>query len=591
MGTSDRDAEIRPVTGADVLLFFCVATPVLLVPLWMWQPLRAAATLFTPLAALPALAAALHGGTADGLLIAPLFTGLTYAVDPTGRAFLLLTALLWTAGAVYALAYIRHDSDRPVFFGFLLLAMAGNLGLTIAGDALSFYLHFALMTFAAYGLVVHDRTAEAVRAGRVYIAMAVLGEAALLAALMMLGHAGDTLRFASMPEAYIDLPNAGTIALLFAIGFAVKAGLAPLHLWLPLAHPVAPTPASALLSGAMIKAGLLGWLRFLPLGSAEMSGLGGAFIVVGVAGALVAAALAMTQPVAKTVLAYSSVSQMGYMAVAVGAALLVPEAAAVLVLAATLYALHHGLAKAALFLAVGVAPSGIGAKRRRWTLAVSAVPALALAGAPLTSGALAKGALTGGIINLPAPWPGALDTLLAVAAVGTTLVMARFLAVLRAPHEPHGARFALFGPWLALVAASAAAAFWLPLAARPPAGYELPGPLYGIGKSIWPVAIGVLLGAAVWHFRARLAYLHRVRVPAGDVVIAVEWLMTRLYLTRRPGVRRAREHVLSAGHRVGGALAGLVGRLAAREGALTSGAALGVLLSILSLLLVVALAI
>jgi hydrogenase-4 component B len=362
------------------------------------------------------------------------------------------------------------------------------------------------------------------------------------------------------------------------------------HLWLPLAHPVAPTPASALLSGAMIKAGLLGWLRFLPLGSVEMTGLGRAFITFGAAGALVAALLAIAQTVPKVVLAYSSVSQMGYMAVAVGAALLVPEAAPVLVLAATLYALHHGLAKAALFLAVGVAPREIGAQRRRWTLVVAAIPALALAGAPLTSGALAKGALTGGVTNLPAPWPGALDTLLAVAAVGTTLVMARFLAVLRAPHEPHGSRVALFGPWLALVAASAAAAFWLPFATRPPTGYELPGPFYGIGKSIWPVAIGVLLGAAVWRFRARLAYLHRVRVPAGDLLVVIEWLMRRRP-TRRRGARLAHEHMLSAAHRVAGAFAGLVGRLAAREAALTSGSALGVLLSILTLLLVAALSI
>jgi hydrogenase-4 component B len=573
----------------QLLLFATVAAPALLTPLWLWQPLRRAAAFATPLAALPALALALVGAPDTAIAVPGIFTGITYALDGIGRAFLLLTALLWTAAAVYARAYIRDDADRPVFFGFLLLTMCGNIGVTVAADALAFYLHFALMTFAAYGLIVHDRTAAAVRAGRIYIVMAVAGEAALLAGLLLLGEQGETLRFAELAEAYPLLPRPGLVAGLFALGFAVKAGLAPLHLWLPLAHPVAPTPASALLSGAMIKAGLIGWLRLLPLGTVEMPALGATFVVAGLASALLAVALGVLQPLPKIVLAYSSISQMGYMAVAVGAALMLPQIAGAAVLAAAIYALHHGLAKAALFLAVGVAPASIHERRRRWVVLLSVVPALALAGAPLTSGALAKGVLKSGLAELPAAWSMTVDALLTLAAVGTTLLMARFLAVLRAPAEPHGSPLALFGSWLAVLSLSAAGAFWLPLAYAPPAGLDMPGPFYGVGTAFWPVALGALLAVAVWRFRARLAYLDRVRVPAGDLLVVLEGVKLRGRIGR-PRRLLAPLHAIAALSRsAGGAIAGLGGRIAARESALGSGPLLALFMAFIAVLMTLAL--
>ncbi|MFW5722846.1 MAG: proton-conducting transporter membrane subunit, partial [Desulfohalobiaceae bacterium] len=179
-----------------------------------------------------------------------------------GRLFLFATALLWSASG---LAFtIRPTSARSRFAFFFLLTMTGNFGLIVVQDAASFYSFFALMTYAAYGLVIHERTPEALKAGRVYLIMALAGEGAIIAALILAVSAGETNSLANAAAALGASPWKNLALGAAALGFGVKAGAFLLHFWLPLAHPVAPTPASAVLSGCMIKAGLLGWLHFFP---------------------------------------------------------------------------------------------------------------------------------------------------------------------------------------------------------------------------------------------------------------------------------------------------------------------------------------
>ncbi|NJN47745.1 MAG: hypothetical protein HC808_16135, partial [Candidatus Competibacteraceae bacterium] len=158
---------------------------------------------------------------------------------------------------------------------------AGNLGLVLAFDAVSFYLFFALMSFAAYGLIVHDGSAEARRAGRVYLTMAVIGEACLLSALLLIGSQAGNVDLRAWGPQLADAPTREWIIALILAGFAIKMGAVPLHIWLPLAHPCAPTPASAVLSGIIIKAGLVGWLRFLPIGDLAMPDWGTLCLAVG----------------------------------------------------------------------------------------------------------------------------------------------------------------------------------------------------------------------------------------------------------------------------------------------------------------------
>jgi formate hydrogenlyase subunit 3/multisubunit Na+/H+ antiporter MnhD subunit len=596
---------------ATLLLAIAVAWPVALASLWLVPAVRRVAAPLVASMALPALALAFMGDVALELRLPGVFTSMALGVDAVGRPFLLLTAALWSIVAVHALRYTRHDRRRRGFLGALLATGAGNIGLTVAVDALSFYLFFAVMTFAAYGLILHTRTEAALRAARIYIIMAVLGEALLLGGIFAIVAAAPDATFAQLPAAYAAVSRPDIVATLLLLGFGVKAGLLPLHLWLPLAHPVAPTPASALLSGAMIKAGVLGWLRFLPLGELPLPELGAATMTAGFVATLFAAGVGVTQTDAKTVLAYSSISQMGFLATGIGAALVVPDAAPLLMLAVAVYAIHHAFAKAALFLSVGLVP-GLGRGAPFWTLGL-AVPALALAGAPLTSGAMAKDALKRALGEVP--WPVSVDLLLAAAAVGTTLLMARFLVTFRtASHsarqqQTESARHdgsepaaevtpvhagqpspGLVLPWLTLLVLCGVAAFWLPYALAPLG--ELPlatAPAY-LAAALWPVALGAILYATTATLYRRYPALTIRRVPAGDIVALLE---RGAAAARRVAAPLAARSPAGAWSRLG-ERAGVGGRraidavAAVIEGA-PAGPALGAALCLLALLLFLAL--
>jgi len=245
---------------------------------------------------------------------------------------------------------------------------------------------------------------------------------------------------------------------LVTAGLAVAAGILasalPLHVWLPLAHPAAPTPSSAVLSGAMIKAGLLGWLRFLPLGGAFLSEWGLLFVGAGLLAALGGVMVGLTQRNLKTVLAYSSISQMGLMTAGVGLALLLPERVPEAVAAVAVTACHHGLTKGALFLGVGMIDAVPRSSRRRvWLHAGLSWCALALAGFPLTGGFLAKGLIKDVAVLLPPPWSDLVNLFLPLTAGGTALLMLHFLSLaIRSPGSGGGGRrslaFVACDPWM-----------------------------------------------------------------------------------------------------------------------------------------------
>ena len=323
--------------------------PLLVVTALVAGRMRPDALQLAPWAAVPALLVSLTS-SADALLEVPwLLLGARFGVDATGRVFLFFTAVLWGLSALYARGYLRDDPRKTEFAVFFLLAMSGNLGLIVALDAVTFFLFFALMSFASYGLVVHTRDPDALRAGRVYMVLVVLGEVMLFSVLVVLANGGTT----DLPVGGAAPPHA--VTLLVLLGFGIKAGALPLHVWLPLAHPAAPVPASAVLSGAMIKAGLIGWLRFLPLGQVALPEWGVACVLAGLAAAYYGVAVGLTQTNPKTVLAYSSISQMGLMTMAVGLGMAWPQVWPAALSAVLIYALHHALAKGALFLGVGMA--------------------------------------------------------------------------------------------------------------------------------------------------------------------------------------------------------------------------------------------
>ncbi|MGV1099300.1 complex I subunit 5 family protein [Thiovibrio sp. JS02] len=459
-----------------------------------------------PIGPLPAFLAALFLVPGDSLEIAWVFFGGSFGIDPLGRVFLLFTSLLWLVAGLYALFYFARDRRFDQFAGFFLLSQCGNLGLILAEDMLSFYLFYSLMSFAAYGLVVHCNDTEAKRAGRVYLTLAVLGEVLLFAALAMLADNAGTLKLAGPG----GTSGSDQVIVLLLISFGIKAGALPLHFWLPLAHPVAPAPASAVLSGAMLKAGLLGWLRFLPLAGGVMPEWGPILLGLGLFAAFAAVVVGVCQDEAKTVLAYSSISQMGLLTVGLGCGLLAPPAWSSALTVLAFASLHHALSKGALFLGAGVMarvrPRG---PARFLVFGGLLFPALSLAGLPLTAGALAKHGLAGLAAPLPAPWPVLLPPLLSGAAMGTALLMARFLALCRAGRATEeGGVLGLGLVWAGLL-------LLLPLLPWLWVGEQ--AGIFAL-HGLWPVAVGATIG---WGCRilAKKGWLRSwPRIPAGDIV-------------------------------------------------------------------------
>jgi hydrogenase-4 component B len=449
----------------------------------------------------------------------------------------------------------RHGA----FAALWLVTLAGSVGLVLAADVVSFYAFYATMTFAAYGLIVHDRTREVRRAGRAYVVLAVLGEALLLGGLVLaVGRTGATT-LTELAPALAGTANRTAIVGLLLVGFAVKAGIVPLHVWLPLAHPAAPVAASAVLSGVLIKAGLIGWLRLLPLGATTLAGWGTTLVVAGLVSALVGAALGIVQDRPKVVLAYSSVSQMGLIATIVGVGLVVPAAAPAAVAAAVTYAFHHGLAKGALFLGVGVHARTASRRGRRLAVAGTVLAGAALAGAPLTSGAIAKAATKGPVAALPAPWDARLLLALTLAAVGTTLVLARVVVLLVRAEPPTAAVGSTASPpapdrslvvgWLLLLAASTVATWsvpWQLLGAPAPGRPTIASTL----EASWPVVAGIAVTVVALRRRRRGTATTAAtpvatpvptpsRVPPGDLLVVAERVVARLGRTAGLGAAAA----------------------------------------------------
>jgi formate hydrogenlyase subunit 3/multisubunit Na+/H+ antiporter MnhD subunit len=381
---------------------------------------------------LPALLAVLTLPLGTVLPMPWLFLGTQLGLDATARVYLGFTAVLWLAAGVYtAFGERGARANAGRFDALFLLAMAGNLWLIVAQDLFSFYAGFAMMGLAAYGLVIHDGSASALRAGKVYLVMALLGEVTLFAGLVLLASETGT----TLPEPGTVTGLSGLTIALLLLGLGVKAGMVPLHLWLPLAHPAAPVPASAVLSGTMIKVALLGWLKFLPVGALALPGWGHGLALAGLATMTLALPVGIVQRDPKVILAYSSIAKMGFLMLLLGLTLVQPALAPVGVAGIALYAAQHGLAKGGLFLGVGMRKHAGAAGSVTQALVLGALVffALALAGAPFTSGAVTKYNLKPVLEAAEWTWLGAA---IAAGAVGTALLMARFIWVV-ARIEPH----------------------------------------------------------------------------------------------------------------------------------------------------------
>jgi formate hydrogenlyase subunit 3/multisubunit Na+/H+ antiporter MnhD subunit len=293
-----------------------------------------------------------------------LLEGMTFYVDPTAFIFALVTSLVWLLATIYSTSYMTHEHNRDRFFAFLILTLAVDLGVLLTGDLFSLFIFFELLGLFSWVLVIHTETPEAMNAGKKYLFMGVIGGLLLLFGIFLVFTNTGTLQLKPLLNGLADLGDAKyLIAATMTLGFGVKAGMFPVHVWLPEAHPVAPSPASALLSGIMVKAGVYGIIRtllliFSPTESAEhlwhlMTPVGSVMIWIGVVTMTLGMVLALLQTNIKRLLAYSTISQIGYIIFGIGIAVYLGFEGAIGLAGAVYHFLNHALYKSLLFLMAG----------------------------------------------------------------------------------------------------------------------------------------------------------------------------------------------------------------------------------------------
>jgi len=328
--------------------------------------------------------------------------GLELTLDPLGGFFLALIGFAAVPASIYAMG--SSPGERRDRFACLVFVLSMGL-VPLAANTMTFAITWELMSLASYFLVLHDRESKAsIYAGWVYAVMTHAGLACLLAGMLLLGAWTGSPRFedwrAAAPALSATARNA--VFVLLGLGFAGKAGVIPLHVWLPLAHPAAPSHVSALMSGVMIKLGVYGLLRvsFDWLGTGP-AWWGVAILVAGAASSVIGVLYALVDHDLKRLLAFHSIENIGIILLGVGSAVLYHSAGlpapALLGLAAALYhTVNHAAFKALLFLGAGAVVHATGTrnmeelggliKRMPWTAACFLVGSAAIAALPPLNG-------------------------------------------------------------------------------------------------------------------------------------------------------------------------------------------------------------
>lgn len=306
-------------------------------------------------------------GTTGGVLVEIPYIcgmGLHFTLDGFRALYGAIAAFMWLMTTLFSREYFGHYRNRNRYYLFLLLTLGATEGVFFSADFFTTFLFFEVMSFTSYVWVVHDEKPESLRAGATYLAVAVIGGLVMLMGIFLLYHATGTLHYEELLGCYDHyvLTTSSRIAekkiwaagLCLLFGFGAKAGAFPLHIWLPKAHPVAPAPASALLSGILTKAGMFGILIlscYLFLGNTSWGGL---ILMIGVLTMVIGAVLALFSVDLKRTLACSSVSQIGFILVGVGMAGLLGTNHAVALRGSLLHMINHSLIKLVLFMAAGV---------------------------------------------------------------------------------------------------------------------------------------------------------------------------------------------------------------------------------------------
>lgn len=290
--------------------------------------------------------------------------GLHFTLDGFRALYGTIAAFMWFMSTLFSKEYFAHYRNRNRYYLFLMLTLGATEGVFLSADFYTTFIFFEIMSFTSYVWVAHDEKKDSLRAAGTYLAVAVIGGLVMLMGIFLLYHTMGTLMFDELIGSYEhlcltegnELSQKKLIAsgLCMLFGFGAKAGAFPLHIWLPKAHPVAPAPASALLSGILTKAGMFGILVLTSYIFLADMVWGTLILTLGVCTMVVGAVLALFSVDLKRTLACSSVSQIGFILVGVGMSGLLGEENSLAVRGSLLHMVNHSLIKLALFMAAGV---------------------------------------------------------------------------------------------------------------------------------------------------------------------------------------------------------------------------------------------
>jgi hydrogenase-4 component B len=360
---------------AVVLVLSCVAvllaTSVLAVgPAPLGRPIVYGATLVVSLLSFGAALNVLLGGAAGSSVSLPLglpWLGAHFRVDALAAFFLVVVNLGGAAASLFALGYGRHEEAPQRVLPFYPSYLAAMNLVVVADDAFSFLVAWEFMSLTSWALVVaHHKEPENIRAGYIYLLMASFGTLALLLAFGLLAGGNSDYAFAAMRATHPSAGLAALVLILALVGAGSKAGVVPLHAWLPLAHPAAPSHVSALMSGVMTKVAVYGFIRivFDLLGPPDWWWSMLVLVVGGVTAAM-GVLYALMQHDLKRLLAYHTVENIGIIYIGLGLALAfkahgMPLAAVLALTAGLFHVFNHSVFKSLLFFGAGAVLNSTG---------------------------------------------------------------------------------------------------------------------------------------------------------------------------------------------------------------------------------------
>ena len=393
---------------------------------------RAAVTCTLAATVLSVLAVILRGDSSLTLFNLTPSIPVLLKIDNIGRLYSGFISLVFLCVGIYSFEYMHHEKNEKRFYAFYLFTLAALMGLSLCGTIVTLYMFYEAMTLLSLPLVTHTQTKEAVAAGIKYLIYSVIGASLALAGIFFLNRYADTLTFTAggVLNAEKVAGHEGlllTVLFLMVLGFSGKAGMFPLHGWLPTAHPVAPAPASAVLSGVITKAGVLGIIRtvYYLAGPDFLRGTWAqqAWLILAIITVFLGSMLAFKEGVFKKRLAYSTVSQVSY--VLFGLFTLTEWG----MMGALLHIVFHSIIKNTLFMTAGAVIyktgktkvselTGIG-KQMPVAMGCYTIVSMGLIGIPPTCGFISKWYLAQGGLSMAYGWNWVGPAVLLVSAILT----------------------------------------------------------------------------------------------------------------------------------------------------------------------------